>query len=290
MNMIVRAITPELKIMAISAREMVERAREIHGTTPLATAALGRTLCGVSMLGRMLKEEKGSVTLQINGGGPLGAIVTVSDSSGNARGYLQNPACDLPLKSAGKLDVGRGVGTDGLLTVIKDMGMREPFNGHVKLVSGEIAEDLTAYFSESEQVPSACALGVLVDTDMTVKAAGGYIVQALPGASDATLAAVAKTISEAGPVTGMLDRGMSPGDIVTHICGTQAQIIESVEVEYRCACSMERVERALISIGEEELRRIIAEQGKSEVTCQFCDKLYNFTSEALEKLAAEARK
>ena len=240
MGKLVRAISGDgfIKMTAVETRDIVERARRIHTLTPVATAALGRTLSAASIMGNALKETDGSVTIRINGGGPIGSIVVVSDSEGNVRGYVQNGEVDLPLKENGKLDVSGAVGTDGMLTVIRDMNMREPYVGSVGLISGEIAEDLAAYFVESEQTPAACALGVLVDTDQSVIAAGGYIIQLLPGAPDGIAAGLEQNIMNTGAVTGMLSSGATPEDIVKMVLiGFNPRILETSDVEYRCFCS-----------------------------------------------------
>ena len=247
-----------VKASAITAKEMVERARQIHKTLPVATAALGRSLMAASMMGNQLKEKDGSVTLRIKGGGPLGGITVVSDSQGNARGYVVNPLVDLPLKGPAKLDVGSAVGRDGSLTVIKDLCMKEPYVGTVPLVSGEIAEDITSYFAESEQIPTACALGVLVDVDQSVQCAGGYLIQLLPGADDAAISAIEQGIARVGPVTEALRGGLSARELVEQVLSEfQLEVLSEEPVEYRCYCSRERVTRALISMGREELNSLI---------------------------------
>lgn len=275
--------------MAISGRDIVERARVIHRTWPVATAALGRTLLAASMLGAQLKDEGGSVTLRIKGGGPLGTILAVSDCGGNVRGYVQNPAVDVPRKAVGKLDVGAAVGTDGMLTLIRDMGLKEPYVGSVALLSGEIAEDLAGYFVRSEQIPTACALGVLVDPDSSVKTAGGYLIQLLPGADEGVIERIEAGIARVGPVSALLDRGAGPEELLRQVLADfQVKVLERTPVAYRCDCSRERVSRALISMGRAELRELIEEQGGAEITCQFCDRVYTFTKEELEELLAEA--
>ena len=276
-----------VKASAITARDMVERARQIHKTLPVATAALGRTLMAASMMGNQLKEDNGSVTLRIKGDGPLGGITAVADSAGNARGYVVNPAVDLPLKGPAKLDVGSAVGRDGSLTVIKDLNLKEPYVGTVPLVSGEIAEDITSYFAESEQIPTACALGVLVDVDQSVLCAGGYLIQLLPGADDAAISAIERGIARVGPVTEALRGGLDARGLVEQVLSEfELEELSAEPVEYRCYCSRDRVTRALISMGREELEALIREQGRAELTCQFCDKVYHYTKEELEGLLA----
>lgn len=289
-NHIIRGITGDgyVKAAALCATDLCERARSIHKTLPLATAALGRTLCAASMMGDELKDENGSVTLQFRGDGPLGAITAVSDSSGCVRGYLQNPAAILPLRADGKLDVGGGVGA-GVLTVIKDIGAGEPFSGKVELRSGEIAEDIAAYFTLSEQIPTACALGVLVDTDQTVRAAGGYMIQLLPGAPDGLADLLEYRVRDVGSVTSAMERGMTPEDILNELLyGMDFSILESHPVEYRCHCSRQRVESALISMGKDELRKLIDSDEETSVTCQFCDEIYRFDKKQLQQLLSRA--
>lgn len=290
MDQIIRMIAKEapIKATAIQGRDLVERARIIHHTLPVATAALGRTLMAASMIGQQLKEEDGSVTVRISGGGPLGNILAVSDSGGNVRGYVQNGQVELPLKGPAKLDVGRAVGTQGSLTVIKDLCLKEPYVGTVPLVSGEIAEDITAYFAESEQIPTACALGVLVDTDLSVAAAGGYLIQLLPGADDAVIDRIEAGIQRMGTVTQHLSQGMSAEELLRQVLQDfEMEKLETVPVEYRCYCSRERMRNALRSMGRKELLELIAEQGRAELTCQFCDSVHIFEREELEALAAE---
>ena len=283
MDEIVRAVAGDgfIKMSAISSREMVERAREIHHASHVCTAALGRTLRAASIIGNALKEENASVTVRINGGGPAGSIIAVSDSQGNVRGYIGNPGLELPLKSNGKLDVGRAVGTDGMLTVIKDLNMKEPYVGSVELVSGEIAEDFTSYFAESEQTPSACALGVLIDTDGTVKAAGGYVIQLLPGASDELATSLEQSVLNVGAVTSILETNSAEDLINLVLIGLEPKILEHAPVEYRCYCSRERVRDAISGIDRKELDEMAAEGKPIEVTCQFCDAVYTFDPKEL---------
>ena len=274
-----------VKVVAIRSTEMVRRGAQIHGTTPNATAAFGRALTAASMMGNMQKVENGSMTLQIKGGGPIGGITCVSDPTGNARGYVLEPNVPLVEKHPGKLDVGATVGVNGTLTVIRDLQMKEPYVGSIQLVSGEIADDVTAYFVQSEQIPTACALGVLVDRDMSVKVAGGYLIQLLPGAPDETIDKVEEGIRRAGAVTTMLEQGMTPEDILGQVCGDLGVVfMETTEVTYQCYCSRERVTAALISLGKKELTEI-AEEGKTfPVTCQFCDQAYEFTPDQIREL------
>lgn len=284
---LIRAMTKDgwVKAVAIDGKHFVERARQIHDTTPTATAALGRTLCAASMLGNMQKTENGSITLQFKGGGPLGTVLAVSDWQGNVRGYVQNPHITLLEKYAGKLDVGAAVGTDGMLTVIRDLQMKDPYVGSVQLVSGEIGDDVTAYLVQSEQTPSACALGVLVDTDCTVKVAGGYILQLLPGAPEEVIDRLEIGIQNAGAVTAMLDRGLTPKEMLETVMeGMELEFFEESPVEYRCYCTRDRVESTLISLGKKELNEI-AEEGKDiQVECQFCDTEYKFTPAQIREL------
>ena len=286
---IVRAVSADgyFKATAISGRDLVERARNIHTLLPVATAALGRTLMAASMMGDALKEENGSVTLQIKGGGPLGTVLAVSDCTGNVRGYVQNPHVDLMEKHPGKLDIGRAVGTDGTLTVIKDIGLKEPYVGSIGLFSGEIADDLAMYFVESEQIPTACALGVLMGTDQSVTSAGGYLIQLLPGAPEEVIDKIEAGIRQVGPVSGALASGLDGEGLLRAVLpGFELEILETHPVAYKCYCSRDRVTRALISMGRQELSSLIEEQGQAELTCQFCDSVYRFSKEELEELLA----
>lgn len=286
---IVRAISTDgmVQAAAICSRDLTERARQIHKTLPVGTAALGRTLAAASMMGNALKGAGASLTLQIKGGGALGTVLAVSDNEGNVRGYVTNPQVDLPLRDDGKLDVGGAVGREGTLTVIKDLHMREPYVGTIDLLGGEIAEDVAAYFVESEQIPTACALGVLVDRDQSVKAAGGYLIQLMPGASEDTIAKVEGGIMAAGAVSAILERNDDPEALLREVMSDfDLKILETSPVEYRCYCSRQRVERALISLGRQELEQMVAEQGGCQLTCQFCDGVYDFSKAELEALIA----
>ena len=284
---IVRAISSDgfVKAAAVCSRDLTERARQIHKTLPVGTAALGRTLAAASMMGNALKGQGASLTLQIKGGGPLGTVLAVSDPEGNVRGYVTNPGVDIPLRADGKLDVGTAVGSEGTMTVIKDLQMKEPYVGTIDLMGGEIAEDVAAYFVESEQIPTACGLGVLVDRDQSVRAAGGYLIQLLPGADEDTIIKVEGGIMAVGSVSAILDKDPDPENLLrTVMSDFDIRILESSEVAYKCYCSRERVERALISLGVEELEGILQDQGSCQLTCQFCDAVYDFTGEELQAL------
>ena len=290
---IVRAISADgfVKATAVSTRELTERARNIHRTLPVATAALGRALAAASMMGNALKNDGASVTLQFKGGGPLGTVLAVSDNEGNVRGTVDHPATDLPLRADGKLDVGGAVGHEGTLTVIRDLNMKEPYVGSVGLMGGEIAEDLAAYFVESEQIPTACGLGVLVDRDQSVKAAGGYLIQLLPGAGEGTISKVEGSLMAAGAITALMEKYPNPTDMLrAALPDFELEFLEESPVEYRCTCSRERMERALISMGAAELRSLIDEQGGAELTRRFCDRVQTFKKAELEELLASAKR
>lgn len=292
-DQLVRAISKDgfVKAVAVSTRDLTERARQIHHTTPVTTAALGRALAAASMLGNALKGDGASVTLQIKGDGPLGTVLAVSDNQGNVRGKVDDPSVELPLRPDGKLDVGAAVGHEGMLTVIRDLNMKEPYVGSVSLLGGEIAEDLAAYFVESEQIPTACGLGVLIDRDRSVLTAGGYLIQLLPGAGEEVISKVEGGILAAGSVTALLKENGDPESLLRRVMPDfELEILEKSPVEYRCYCSRERMERALISLGPEELRNLIDEQGSAELTCRFCDSVQTFSREELEGLLSDMRK
>lgn len=286
MDKIIRATAGDgfIKMAIITARDTVQRAREIHNCSPVASAALGRTLCGASLLGEAMKEENASLTIRINGGGPIGSVVAVSDHEGYVRGYVENPLLDLPLRADGKLDVGGAVGRDGMLTVSRDIGLREPYIGSTELRSGEIAEDLTAYLLESEQVPSACALGVLVDTDTSIKAAGGFLVQLMPGADEALIGALEENIFLMDQLTTILDEDGAEALFEQVLRGLEYHIVAEAPVGYRCPCSRERVETALSVIDAEELREMIRDARDTDVLCQFCEKRYVFSPADLRRI------
>ena len=288
MDKIIRATAGDgfIKMAVITARDMVQRAREIHSCSPTASAALGRTLCAASLMGEMMKEEKATLTIRINGGGPIGSVVAVSDSGGNVRGYVGDPSVDLPLRSDGKLNVGAAVGRDGMLTVSRDIGLKEPYIGSTELVSGEIAEDVTAYLLESEQVPSACALGVLVDTDLSIKAAGGFIVQLMPGADEALIGQLEENIFMMDQLTTILDEDGAAAIFDQVLKGFEYHIVGETPVAYRCYCSRDRVEEALRCIDAAQLAEMIDEGKDITVSCQFCDQVYRFSPAQLQELAA----
>lgn len=288
---LVRAMTRDgyVKITAVETTALTERAREIHHTTAVATAALGRVLAATSMIGNMQKSEQGSVTMTIKGGGPLGTLLATADPDGNVRGYVENPQIALMEKYQGKLDVGAAVGNTGTLTLIRDLQMKEPYVGTVELLGGEIAEDVAAYFVESEQVPTVCALGVLLARDQSVSAAGGYLLQLMPGAPEALIDILEARVQETGTVSGLLQQGLGPREIIDSVLGPMdVEILEESPISYKCYCSRHRVESALISLGEKELRSVIDDGEEISVGCQFCDLEYKFTPEDIKGLLEEA--
>ena len=287
MDRIVRAISSDglVQAAAICSRDLTERARQIHKLLPVGTAALGRTLSAASLMGNALKGVGASLTLQIKGGGPLGTVLAVSDNLGNVRGYVTNPQVDIPLREDGKLDVGGAVGREGTITVIKDLHMKEPYVGTIDLLGGEIAADVAAYFVESEQIPTAYGLGLLVDRDQSVKAAGGYLIQLMPGAGEDVITKVEGGLMAAGPVSALLDKNDDPEQLLRDVMSDfDLKILETCPVSYKCYCSRERVERALISLGRNELEQMLSEQGGCQLTCQFCDAVYDFSAEDLKGL------
>ena len=286
MDKIIRATAAGgyVKMAAADARGVVERARAIHACSPTATAALGRTLCAASLLGDAMKEEKGSLTIRVNGAGPIGSIVAVSDSAGNVRGYVENPQLQLPLRTDGKLDVGGAVGRDGMLTVSRDLGLREPYICFTVLGRPPRATHRGTLLPDREQVRSAGALGVLVDTDRSVKAAGGFIVQLMPGADEELIAKLEDNIFLMDQLTTILDEDGLEAVFAQVLKGMEYHLVSETEIEYRCYCTRERVEEAICSIGPEELESIIAEGKGVSVSCQFCDKIYRFTPDELKEL------
>lgn len=289
---IVNAITSNgaIRVVAADTTELCNRAQEIHKMSPTAAAALGRTLTAAAIMGSMLKSADDSLTIQLNGGGPIGKVVAVGDGNANVKGYVGNPLVDLPLNDKGKLDVGGAIGRDGMLGIIRDLGLKEPYVGQIPLVNGEVAEDLTQYYATSEQLPTAVALGVLVDVDYTIKAAGGFILQVLPGAYDEDIDNVERTIQSISSVTEMLSNGKKPEDIVKQLLSDyEIEYFDNVPTKYMCDCSRDRTDRALISLGKDELEKIINEDGKAEITCHFCDNVYKYTKEELEELLESAK-
>lgn len=293
MGEIVRCITDDGRIVIIAqdSTDIVKRAEEIHKTSAVVTAALGRLLTACSLMGAALKGDDDTITLQMHGDGPAGMLLTVSDSCGNVRGSVTNPVVEIPLNKQGKLDVGGAVGRNGTFYVIKDYGLKEPYIGQIPITSGEIAEDVTSYYAVSEQIPTVCALGVLVDTDLTPKAAGGYIIQLLPTATDEDIEFVEGAIKNIENVSNMIESGMTPEDICRRVLkGRKLSVLEKCNAEYRCNCSRERIERALISTGTDTLRELAAEDKRQEICCQFCDKKYCFDKKDILSLISKALK
>lgn len=290
MDYMIRATAADQQIRAFAAttRETVEQAREYHNTSPVATAALGRLLSAGAMMGAMMKGEKDLLTIQVKGDGPIGSVTVTADSSGGVKGYAANPQVLLPANLAGKLDVGGAVGK-GTLRVIKDLGMKEPYTGQCELQTGEIGDDLTYYFAVSEQVPSSVGLGVLLNRENTVRQAGGFIIQLMPFTSEEVIQKLEDKLAGLHSVTALLDQGMTPEDMLNELLGDfGVEITERVPVEYRCGCSRERIEKALISIGKKELQEMISEGKTIEVNCQFCGKSYSVTVEELRELLKRA--
>lgn len=290
MDYIVRATAADqqIRVFAATTREMVETARRYHNTSPVATAALGRLLTAGAMMGTMMKGEDDILTLQIRGNGPLGGITVTADSKGNAKGYVQNPEVMIHANEKGKLDVGGAIGI-GILNVIRDLGMKEPYVGQCELKTGEIGDDLTYYFAVSEQVPSSVGLGVLMEKNNTVKQAGGFIIQLMPFTSEDVIDRLEKKLAEVNSVTAMLDAGMTPEQIVEELLGEfGVEILDTVPVQYHCDCSRERIERALISIGRKDLQEMIDAGETIEVDCHFCDKKYQVTVDELKNLLRRA--
>ncbi len=280
MARIVRTISADASVTAtaIDALDIVSRIEQIHKTSAVVTAALGRLSIAASLIGIGLKGEKDSVTIRLNGDGATGPLIAVADSRGNVKSYVSNPIVEIPLNKFGKLDVAGAVGHNGTLSVVKDLGLKEPYVGQVPIVSGEIAEDIASYFAVSEQIPTVCGLGVLVNPDLTVKAAGGYLIQLLPFADEKCIDILEANVNKLPPVTKMLDSVMSSEDIAMKVLdGLEPELLDSFGCEYRCDCSKERVERALISLGREELTKMAEEEDNIEVCCHFCDKKYNFS-------------
>lgn len=289
---LVRATAADAQIRAFAAttRQMVETARQKHDTSPVVTAALGRLLTAGSMMGSMLKGEEDLLTLQVIGDGPMGGMTVTADSKGHVKGYANEPQVILPANSQGKLDVGGAVGS-GILRVIQDSGLKDPYVGQTVLQTGEIAEDLTYYFATSEQVPSSVGLGVLMERDNTVRQAGGFIVQLMPFAEEETISRLEQNLGKIRSVTSMLDEGLTPEELLGLVLeGMDIQFRDTCEVEFSCSCSKERVEKALISIGREEIDKMIADGEPIEVKCHFCNKGYQFSVQELEEIVEKCRK
>lgn len=292
MGRIVRSLSADGSVVcsAIDGTDIAARIEEINKSSAVCTAALGRLAMGTSLMGFGLKGRDDSLTVRIDGGGAAGIMTAVSDSRGNVKAYIQNPVVELPLNASGKLDVGGAVGTDGFIAVIKDMGLKEPYSGRVPLVSGEIAEDITQYFAVSEQIPTVCALGVLINPDLTVKCAGGFLLQLLPFAPESSIDIIEKNIGALESVTALLEKGVTAKRLsMLPLEGLSPDILDDFEVNYVCGCSRERTERMLISLGKKELSGL-AEQEITEVCCNFCDKKYRFSSDDILALIAESEK
>lgn len=293
MGKIVRALSADGSVLcsAINSTDIVNEIARIHRTSPVAAAAMGRLSTAATIMGAMLKGEDDTITLRLNGNGVGGNIVAVADYMGNVKCYAGNPQADLPLNSKGKLDVAGFVGRDGFLGVVKDLGLKEPYGTQIPIVSGEIAEDITNYYATSEQIPTVCALGVLVDVDYTVKVAGGYIIQLVPPVNESAIEIIEKNIANMQSVTTMLESGKTSEEIaLMGLEGLDGEILDSWEVAYKCGCSRERTERILISLGEKELSTLCGDEEKAEICCHFCDKKYYFTKEEISALIDEIRK
>ncbi len=293
MDRLTKAVTHDgfMRIYFVNCRETVEQARIFHNLSPVASAALGRTLAAGQLMGAMLKNEEATVTIQFKGDGDAGRILVVATSKGTVKGYIENPAVDLPLNRQGKLDVGGAVGKNGFLSVIRDLKMKEPYIGQVPIQTGEIGDDMAFYFAQSEQVPSVVGLGVLVDKDISIAQAGGFIVQVMPDCDEFSLKRLEKSLENVKSVTEMLGSGKNNKELIMEIMKDfDVDILEEIDVRYECGCSKERMERAIVSIGREEIEDMIKEQGEAELVCQFCDRKYLFDKSALEKLKDKCKK
>jgi molecular chaperone Hsp33 len=283
------AFNGQVRAYAIDSTETIAEAQRRHYTWPTASAALGRAMTAGVMMGAMLKGDN-KLTIKIDGGGPIGKILVDSNAKGEVRGYVTNPQTHFELNEHGKLDVRRAVGTDGLLMVVKDIGMRENFTGQVPIVSGELGEDFTYYFVSSEQVPSAVGVGVLVNPDNSILAAGGFIIQLMPGTDDATITKIENSIKSIPPISKLIERGLTPEEILSEILGEEnVKVLETMPVSFQCTCSKERFGNAIISLGTEEIDQMIEEDGKAEAHCHFCNEKYQFSKEELESLKSEAK-
>lgn len=288
MGKIVRTISADASVVATAfdAKDVVAEIERIHKPSAVVTAALGRLSIAASLIGMGLKNKEDTVTVRMNGNGPCGTLIAVADSFGNVKSYVSNPIVEIPLNNLGKLDVKGAVGTEGTLTVIKDLGLREPYTGQIPIMSGEIAEDIAAYFAISEQIPTVCGLGVLVNPDLSVAAAGGYLIQLLPFADEKVIDIIENNIKSLPSVTEMLSSGVTVEEMDLKVLdGLTPNVLDDFSAEYKCDCSKERVERALISIGRNDLKEMAAENENTEVCCHFCDKKYSFSSEELIALS-----
>ncbi len=287
MGILKRSISADASVVAsfLDATDIVSEIEKIHKTSAVVTAGLGRLSIACSLMGYSLKGEKDSVTVRLDGGGATGALIAVADSRGNVKSYVSNPVVEIPLNSYGKLDVAGAVGKNGTLSVIKDLGLKEPYSGMIPIVSGEIAEDIAAYFATSEQIPTVCGLGVLVNPDLTVNVAGGYLIQLLPFADEKCIDILEKNINNMPSVTQMMSEGLTAEDIALKLLdGLEPNILDEVNVSYKCDCSRERVSRALVSLGDNELQSMIDENKDTEIECHFCNKKYVFTPSELAEL------
>ncbi|NHN35056.1 Hsp33 family molecular chaperone HslO [Paenibacillus agricola] len=288
-DQLIRATAMEGKVRAFAVRAtgIVDEISKRHGMTPTATAAIGRTVAAGLIMGAMLKGDE-MLTILVQGGGPIGQVVVDANANGDVRGYVQNPQVDLPLNEIGKLDVSGAIGVDGFLSIIKDLGLKEPYRGNIPLVSGELAEDFTYYFAKSEQTPSAVALGVLVGVDYTVTAAGGFVIQLLPGLTDEDISLIELQLSRIEPITTLLNQGMALDEILHRIL-PGVQVLGEVDIQFRCKCSRERVEQTIISLGREEIELMLQEDGQAEVLCHYCNESYKFDQEQLTAIINELR-
>lgn len=281
------AMNGKVRAFAIQTTELVEELRRRHDTFPTATAAMGRTVTTAAIMGAMLKGEE-KLTIQVSGNGPIGQIVADANAKGEVRGYVSNPHVHLPSNSVGKLDVAGAVGTEGFINITKDLGMKEPYRGSVPIISGELGEDFTYYFAQSEQTPSAVGVGILVDTDNSVIVAGGFIIQLLPGLTDQEITVLENAIGTLPPVTSLLDQGLELEELLRRFL-PDVQVLEGLDIQFNCSCSRERLEKTLISLGQSELEQLIEEEGRAEVICQFCNEAYDFNKEQLETILEQAK-
>lgn len=285
MTNLARAITADGSAiaLALNATELVGEIEKIHATSAVTTAALGRLATGAGLMGAMLKGERDSLTLRMQGGGPAGTLIAVADSAGHVKAYIQNPVVEIPLNPMGKLDVAGAVGRDGTLSVVKDLGLKEPYSSQVPITSGEIAEDLTYYYAASEQTPTVCGLGVLVNPDLSVRSAGGFLVQLLPFADEACIGGIENNLKGFPPVSELFDTGMTPEQVCMRLLGgMEPNLLDESQVSYRCDCSRERVARALTSLGNHDLQELIEDERETEVECHFCNQTYLFSKQELK--------